>query len=207
MGARRDGLEVETRVMSIFHFRGGRQTERWFYPDDAAAWNRIFGGSVAGPGVRRGPAGPPRAAALPPFARATGVDAAAAVDRIKRRFASAGPTARIPLLRRGSFTASIAEDGITVSNLAKQPFLPWVVFEEAVALLGRAGGHSSRGDAMNCRLGDDGISLDSVEGHIAAAVFGQRRGDSVFRRITPVACILIWAGVCRHSPGELVLLG
>ena len=44
MGARRDGLEVETRVVSIFHFRDGRQTERWFYPDDVTAWNTILGG-------------------------------------------------------------------------------------------------------------------------------------------------------------------
>jgi hypothetical protein len=129
------------------------------------------------------------------------------VDRIKRRFDAVGPTARIPLLKGGSFTASIAEDGIAVSNLAKQPLLPWAVFEEAVTLLGRTGGHASRGDAMNCKLGDDGLSLDSVEGHIAATVYGRRKGDSVFRRITPVACILIWAGVCGHSPGELVLLG
>ena len=59
---------------------------------------------------------------------------------------------------------------------------------------------------MNCKLGDNGLSLDSVEGHIAATVYRQQVGDSVFRRITPVACILIWAGVCRHSPGELVLI-
>ncbi len=44
MGARRDDLEIETRVVSVFHFRDGRQTERWFYPDDMLAWNRIFGG-------------------------------------------------------------------------------------------------------------------------------------------------------------------
>ncbi len=44
IGARRDNLEVETRVVSIFHYRDGRQTERWFYPDDVVAWNRIFGG-------------------------------------------------------------------------------------------------------------------------------------------------------------------
>ena len=31
-------------VVSIFHFRDGRQTERWFYPDDAVTWNSIFGG-------------------------------------------------------------------------------------------------------------------------------------------------------------------
>ncbi len=44
MGARREGLEVETRVVSIFHYRDGRQTERWFYPDDVLAWNSIFQG-------------------------------------------------------------------------------------------------------------------------------------------------------------------
>jgi ketosteroid isomerase-like protein len=42
MGARRPGVEVETRVVSIFHFRDGRQVERWFYPEDALAWDRIF---------------------------------------------------------------------------------------------------------------------------------------------------------------------
>ncbi len=43
MGAKREGLEVETRVVSVFHFRDGRQLERWFCPDDADAWNRILG--------------------------------------------------------------------------------------------------------------------------------------------------------------------
>jgi ketosteroid isomerase-like protein len=42
MGARRAGVEVETRVVSIFHFRDGRQVERWFFPEDAEAWDRIF---------------------------------------------------------------------------------------------------------------------------------------------------------------------
>jgi uncharacterized protein len=44
IGARRDDLEFETRVVSIFHYRDGRQTERWFYPDDVVVWNSIFGG-------------------------------------------------------------------------------------------------------------------------------------------------------------------
>jgi ketosteroid isomerase-like protein len=44
IGARREGLEVETRVVSVFHFRDGQQTERWFYPADAVTWNRILGG-------------------------------------------------------------------------------------------------------------------------------------------------------------------
>ena len=42
MGARRSGVEVQTRVISIFRYLDGRQVERWFYPDDTAVWNTIF---------------------------------------------------------------------------------------------------------------------------------------------------------------------
>ena len=42
MGARRPGADIETQVVSIFHFRDGRQVERWFYPHDLAVWDRIF---------------------------------------------------------------------------------------------------------------------------------------------------------------------
>jgi ketosteroid isomerase-like protein len=42
MGARRNSLDVQTRVVSIFRYRDRRQVERWMYPDDDAAWNAIF---------------------------------------------------------------------------------------------------------------------------------------------------------------------
>jgi uncharacterized protein len=42
MGARRSGVDVQTRVVSVFHFRDGQQLERWFYPEDGAAWDQIF---------------------------------------------------------------------------------------------------------------------------------------------------------------------
>jgi uncharacterized protein len=42
MGARRPGVEFELRVTSVFHFRAGQQLERWFYPEDMAAWDAIF---------------------------------------------------------------------------------------------------------------------------------------------------------------------
>ena len=42
MGARRVSVDVQTRVVSIFRYRDGRQVERWMYPDDTAAWNAIF---------------------------------------------------------------------------------------------------------------------------------------------------------------------
>lgn len=42
MGARRAEVDVETNVVSVFHFRDGRQLERWFYPEDREVWDRIF---------------------------------------------------------------------------------------------------------------------------------------------------------------------
>lgn len=42
MGARRARIDVQTRVVSVFHFHDGRQAERWFYPEDRDAWDRIF---------------------------------------------------------------------------------------------------------------------------------------------------------------------
>ncbi len=42
MGARREGVDVQTRVVSVFHYRDGRQVERWFYPENPVAWDAIF---------------------------------------------------------------------------------------------------------------------------------------------------------------------
>lgn len=44
MGARRPGVAIEIRVTSVFHYRAGRQVERWMYPDDAEAWDAMFDG-------------------------------------------------------------------------------------------------------------------------------------------------------------------
>ena len=42
MGVRRPDLELMTRVVNVFHFRDGRQLERWFYPEDEDTWDRAF---------------------------------------------------------------------------------------------------------------------------------------------------------------------
>jgi hypothetical protein len=42
IGVRRDGVEVQTRFISIFRYRDGRMVERWVYPEDIAAWDAIF---------------------------------------------------------------------------------------------------------------------------------------------------------------------
>ena len=123
----------------------------------------------------------------------------------RRKFAMTGSPARIPKLRGEPFTAALTDEGVEVDNLGRQPLLPWAVFQEAVCVLIRCGGRARRGDAMGPRLGDPALPLDSIEGHIAHVVYGKQPGDSVFRRVTPVAAILIWAGVCDAARGELVL--
>ena len=42
MGARRESIDVSTRVASVFKHEAGQQVERWLYADDPAAWNQIF---------------------------------------------------------------------------------------------------------------------------------------------------------------------
>ncbi len=42
MGARREDIDVSTRVVSVFAYETGQQIERWIYPDDDQAWGRIF---------------------------------------------------------------------------------------------------------------------------------------------------------------------
>lgn len=128
-----------------------------------------------------------------------------AVNTVKRKFAVSGPTVQIPLLKGGHFSAEVTDEGIKVDNLGNQPLFPWAVFQEAICVLIRNGGRAERGDAMGSKLGDEGLSEDSVEGHIALVVYDKRPGDTVFRRITPVACILVWADICKAEPHELVL--
>ena len=58
---------------------------------------------------------------------------------------------------------------------------------------------------MGPKLGEPELPFESIEGHIAHVVYGKKNGESVFRRITPISCILIWAGICVSEPNELIL--
>ena len=42
MGARRDGVDVQTRVVSVFRYRDGQQVERWIHPEDRVVWEEMF---------------------------------------------------------------------------------------------------------------------------------------------------------------------
>jgi ketosteroid isomerase-like protein len=46
MSAVKDGSRVSVNVVSVMHFREGRQLERWFLPSDLAAWDTMLGGSA-----------------------------------------------------------------------------------------------------------------------------------------------------------------
>ena len=130
------------------------------------------------------------------------------ISIIKKKFEAEGNPAKIPLLSgHKSFEAKLSKKGVFVSNLGSSPLLPWQVFVETVRLLQEKGGRAEKGNAMNYKLGESGLPIDSVEGNIAIKVYGKQIGESVFRRITPVACILIWAGICQHEPNFLVLKG
>jgi hypothetical protein len=126
-------------------------------------------------------------------------------DRIRARFEAHGGVVSIPLQKGDPFMARLTPTGIEVSNLGTQPFLPWAVFEETVKLPESQGGRAKKGDCMGPKLGSERLPLDSVEGQIAAIVYGKKTGDSVFRRVTPTAAILEWAGICENGRGYLKL--
>lgn len=112
----------------------------------------------------------------------------------------------IPLKKgTGRIIVKLGKEGLTVSNLGNQPFLPWTVFEETMALIQKGGGRAAKGDAMNGKLGDSKLPIDSIEGYLAYKLYDKKLGDTVFRRITPIGCILEWAGVCENERGELIL--
>jgi hypothetical protein len=127
------------------------------------------------------------------------------IEIIKKKFSQTNSPIKIPLIKGDTFTATLEDDGIKVDNLGNQAFLPCVVFQEAVCVLLRSGGTALKGDAMGSKLGESGLSFDSIEGHIAYVVYGKKPGDTVFRRITPISCILIWAGICVSRPKKLAL--
>ena len=133
------------------------------------------------------------------------MDGKLAVEIIKQKFETTGQKVRMPMQRGRSFTAKMSDEGILVDNLGAQPLLPWMVFEEAINLLIQNDGRAEKGNAMGSKLGDENLPLESIEGHIAHVVFDKQTGVSITRRISPISAILVWAGLCNVSPGELIL--
>jgi len=128
-----------------------------------------------------------------------------AINKIKIKFEEIDKVVLIQLQRGGFFSARMTEQGIIVDNLGFYPFLPWSVFAEAVKILNRKGGWAEKGDAMSSRLGDEGLSLETVEGYIAHVIYSKKLNEIIFRRISSISAILVWAGVCDATNDELIL--
>ncbi|GAB3383618.1 hypothetical protein [Massilia agri] len=115
--------------------------------------------------------------------------------------------AAIPKQNGGQFNAEWSEEGVIVDCLGPNSLLPWRVFDEVERLLDENVGNARRGNAMGGTLGDALLPFDSVEGRIAEKIYGRKQGDAVFRRISPIANILVWAGVCEHETKMLCKAG
>ncbi len=125
---------------------------------------------------------------------------------IVQRLQEHGGVAQVKNQRGGSFTATLFLDEgyVHVSCLGASPKIPLTAFDAIERLLEEKQGQALRGSAMKYRLGTDGLPLDSVEGRVAHETFQREPGASVLQRITPMACLLVWAGVCVHGRGVLI---
>jgi len=133
------------------------------------------------------------------------------LDTLKVKLKSINGSIELPT-QRGTFTCTpvFCGDviiGLNVTNLGNYPFISIDVFVAVISLLKLSHNNEAvNGNVMDCKLGDDDLSMNSVEGHIASLVYGKSQGDTIFRRITPVARILEWAGVCTIITGGLKLV-
>ena len=97
--------------------------------------------------------------------------------------------------------------GVSVTNLGNYPFISIDVFVAVISLLKLSPNNEAvNGNVMKYKLGDGDLSTNSVEGHIGSLIYGKSLGDTIFRRITPIAKILEWAGVCTIGTGCLRLV-
>lgn len=186
----------------LIQYQVGVKQEQYTVPSiDAEYWSEVLGVVIEGSGIQSKKPNPREEARK----KALTVTTSSVIETIKRKFEKEGLPIEIPLQKGHSFKATMVKEGISVDDLGGQPMLHWNVFEEAINIIKQNGGYAAKGDAMNCKLGDKGLPLDSIEGHIAHTVYGKQVGETVFRRVSPVAAILVWAEICKHAPGELIL--
>lgn len=62
-----------------------------------------------------------------------------------------------------------------------------------------------RGDGMKSKIGQKGLELDTIEAIVATKFYNRMIGQSIDRRISVIANILVESGVCVHGKGILKL--
>ena len=131
-----------------------------------------------------------------------------AITKIKEFFVSIDKKYIYENQKNNIVTCLMIDDGVEVdclSDSGHKNFLPWGVFWQAVHIMFVNHGNAKRGLATH-KLGTDELPFNSIEGHIANVIYGKEKGDSVFRRVSPIAHILIASGICIDKRGDLELV-
>lgn len=131
-----------------------------------------------------------------------------ATKKIKEKLNKMKGQAELPLSNNKTFTICYEEfgNGIHASNLPKGNVLTWSAFTCAIELLQKSNGKAAKGNAMKSKLGEEFLTLDTVEGYVAHKAYGVAPGESVLRRISALSSILEWCGLCKNGYGYLELL-
>ena len=58
---------------------------------------------------------------------------------------------------------------------------------------------------MKAKLGEPGLTLDTIEGYVAYHAYGVKKGESALRTISAMAAILEWSGMCESAYGYVKL--
>ena len=97
---------------------------------------------------------------------------------------------------------------VPIEILGAYNILPLEIFNFIIRELMFANNNSLRrgnGNARGATLGSEACPFASIEGLIASKFYDKKEGDTVFRRISTVANILVAAGICEHGVGVLIL--
>lgn len=98
------------------------------------------------------------------------------------------------------------QTGICVkTSKGEETYFVWDVFFASVDVLRQQDGKALKGDASKGKLGTKALPVDSVEGYVAANVFGKKKRQTVEKNITKIATILKWADIVTIGKDHLIL--
>lgn len=134
-------------------------------------------------------------------------DESEVIRTIKKRLNFNNGFAVLPLQKGGNFQICYESfgNGILATNLPSNKVLIWAAFDAAVTVMKNNGGKALKGQAMSAKLGEPGLTLDTVEGYVAHHAYGVKKGESALRMISALSSILEWAGICNNCYGYLEL--
>ena len=134
-------------------------------------------------------------------------DESAVVKSIKQKLNETNGITRISLPRGSDFQICYEPfgNGLHATNIPSSRILTWSAFDAAIELLKKQNGKAQKGQAMKAKLGEAGLTLDTIEGYVAYKAYGVKKGESTLRMISALSAILEWCGMCKNGYGYLTL--